>query len=176
MNGPFGNYEGNCVGAILNTLARVENVPVNTIERLQVEGEFLKDNGEVFGIQKWFPELNKFLFYLYNSSCSQQRLVICREEKLLKPDFRLQLSLNRMACFQLSDQPVENMVETHRFIRRMLTNYVDDPCYKLHQDAGAFFQSGSHREDVDYILVEFWKPEGAQAFIDYMNANLQFKL
>lgn len=176
MQGPFGNYEGNCVGSILNTLARVENVPVNTIERLQVEGEFLKENGEVFGIHKWFPELNKFLFQLYNPSHSQHRFIVEQEKEIVKPDFRLQLSANRMACFQLSHQYTDVMVKTHLFIRRMLTNVMDDPCYKLNQDAGAFFQCGSDQLDSDYILVEFWKPEGAQAFIDYMNANLQFKL
>lgn len=61
--------------------------------------------------------------------------------------------------------------ELHGFIRRILScNYMGDYHYELTRRAGAFFQGGSNLEE-GWLLIEFWKPSGAQEFIDYININ-----
>lgn len=170
MQGPFGDYQGECMGSLLNTIVRVENIPMHIAEDVYTEDGFVKDHGNTLGQYCWFPELNKYLFYWYNRTYNQQQMIIGQDFKL-KAKFRLQLSLNRMACIHVSGFEPEQMKEIKTFICSMLINYMKDPCYKLSQDAGAFFQSGSEKEVPDYILIEFWKPEGAQAWVDYFNAN-----
>lgn len=61
----------------------------------------------------------------------------------------------------------------------MLTNWTTDERYKIHKDACAFFQGGSvDAEDSEhgFIFIEFWKPEKAQVFIDYLNNNFTRKV
>lgn len=175
MQGPFGNYEGECMGSLLNTIVRVENIPMRIAEDVYTEDGFLKDHGDVLGQYKWFSEFGKYLFYWYSDIYNRQTFVI-QEDKSLKPEFRLQLSLNRMACIHVSGFEPELMKEIKTFIRSMLTNYMEDPCYELTQQAGAFFQSGSEKEVPDYILIEFWKPQGAQAWVEHFNANFKTQL
>jgi hypothetical protein len=47
---------------------------------------------------------------------------------------------------------------------------MDDERYKIRQQAGAFLQGGHDREE-GWILIEFWKPDGAQAIVDWVNQN-----
>lgn len=57
-------------------------------------------------------------------------------------------------------------------VHRCLTNYMNDPFYDLSRAAGAFFQGGSSNPDHKYIYVEFWKFDGAQAWLDGFNEQL----
>lgn len=41
----------------------------------------------------------------------------------------------------------------------------------LYQDAGAFFQGGSHDSKTDQIYLEFYSPQNALPYIQYLNAN-----
>lgn len=50
-------------------------------------------------------------------------------------------------------------------------NHMDDPRYQLGQDASPFLQCN----ETGYVLVEFWLEKGAQAFVDWLNANYEEK-
>lgn len=61
--------------------------------------------------------------------------------------------------------------ELHAFLRSMVRcNWMPDPRYAIRQAAGAFLQGGHDREE-GWILIEFWRRPGAQAFVDYVNAH-----
>lgn len=36
--------------------------------------------------------------------------------------------------------------------------------------------TGSSGPYEEFIYIEFWKPEGAQAFVDYVNNNFVYKV
>ena len=174
MSGPFGQYEGNSVGRFLNDIVRIERMPLFRAENIYFEESNVKENGDVLGRYRWFPEIDRVLFSWRHDLPFGRPKLVANNGKLV-PTFGLSLSPSEMVAFQARLE-TKYMMQLHHFVRRMLTNYMDDPCYKLHQEAGAFFQSGSHDEKADYILIEFWKPQGAQAFVDYLNANLVFDL
>lgn len=59
----------------------------------------------------------------------------------------------------------------HAYLSRLMReNRMDHEHYKLRMDAGAFFQGGS-TEDEGWILIEFWNPDQAQKFVDYVNKH-----
>ena len=80
-------------------------------------------------------------------------------------EFKVTQSTHHMPCLQIEDAPEA----LHKLIRNVvLCQYTDDPRYHLRQRCGAFLQGGSDKTS-GWILVEFWNPEGAQEFVDYIN-------
>lgn len=56
----------------------------------------------------------------------------------------------------------------HSFLCSVVSNnWIDDEEYKVSKGSGAFIQGGSHLEE-GWILIEFWRPEGVQAFVDFI--------
>lgn len=98
----------------------------------------------------------------------------CKElaDKLLKQklgEFKYTMSIHNTFGFVIDGEHATPKL--HAFLHRMLTNWTPDPCYKIHQEAGAFFQGGAHDPDGGWFYIEFWRPGGVKAFMDYLNAN-----
>ena len=70
-------------------------------------------------------------------------------------------SSNGLPCIEIRDPSPD----LKRIIKNALkANHIDDPSYRLRQEAGAFLQGDSE----DWILVEFWQKD-YQPFVDYLN-------
>lgn len=80
------------------------------------------------------------------------------------PDLRVTTCCHGTPALQLENASPE----LHALLRRVVgCNWVNDPAYKVRNDAGAFFQGGSNLTE-GWALIEFWRPEGAQAFVNFI--------
>ena len=60
----------------------------------------------------------------------------------------------------------------HKAISGVMNDkYMRSPNYAAVTEATAFFQGGSESPNSDWYYIEFWKPEGAQAYVDKVNAE-----
>jgi len=58
--------------------------------------------------------------------------------------------------------------ELHSLIKEILSNqYYDTKDYKISHNAGAFFQGGYNLTE-GWVLIEFWKPAGAENFVKFV--------
>lgn len=58
--------------------------------------------------------------------------------------------------------------ELHSFLRSVVcNNWINDEEYKVSKASGAFLQGGSNLEE-GWILIEFWRPEGIQQFVNFL--------
>lgn len=63
--------------------------------------------------------------------------------------------------------------EVHCFLKKIvMNNHTPSFDYKAKIVSGAFIQGGGHHIE-GWILIEFWKKDGVQAFLDYANAKWQ---
>lgn len=171
INGPFGSYDWGSPGALLNSLVRSERVPLNRAEHLQI-----KDSGEIYegktrlAFYKWFEGISTpCLHWVDPSAHSYAEAPGVSKNGVIVPKFKPSLCVHGTPALEVSDNWATPAL--HYFLRGMLTNYTDDERYKLHQAAGAFFQGGHNDPNGKWFLVEFWKPEGVETFIQYINEH-----
>ena len=85
----------------------------------------------------------------------------------MKPVVELSICCHGSFAIELQDASEK----LHSFLRSMvLCNWMNDERYKIKNDAGAFIQGGCNNTS-GWILIEFWKADGAEAFVDYVNQN-----
>ena len=142
-------------------------VPEEDVKKMQFSmTEVIKD-GVVFAKHKLFLDFKQPLFWFANGSHKNL------QDSTTK-DYKLCLCPNMTPALVLDGQ--EHASETTwNTVSRCLTNFMTDPFYDLHQKAGAFFQGGSNNPLGGYIFVEFWKPKGAQAWLDAFNKELKIR-
>ena len=178
MSGPFGNYNRGSVGHVLNCMYDVEKVPLMKVENVQIdfvqagEGRIFSD-GKVVGYFQYFDGIEQALFRWSDKSWwenySRQHMAVDDDGQFV-PMFRLTLTVHNTPGFEISgDDATEELGNYLRY--PMLTNVTDHECYELHKAAGAFFQGGSNNLKGEWFMIEFWKPAGAQAWVDYLNKN-----
>lgn len=162
-SGPFGHYEKGGVGHVLNNLYHF-GIPLSTVERVTVDQDSVRDGVQVFARYKYFDGIDQPLFHINSSAF----------------DNRTDHNGNYVLVLGPHSNPAVILTGEHHAtslaretVKRCLTNYMDDKFYHLHQSAGAFFQGGSREDDGEYIYVEFWKPTGAQAWLDAFNEELK---
>lgn len=169
-NGPFGQYERGTTGHVLNALCEL-GVPVVIAEAVGFSnGSVLMYGGEEFCTYQYFNGIDQPLFRFKDKAYKRQHMVVDRENVIARPQFRLGLSVQDTPGLTISGP--EATPELHNFIKtECLTNWMDKPGYKVNKEAGAYFQGGSENPKGQYIFIEFWKPKGAQAFVDFVNKN-----
>lgn len=110
-------------------------------------------------------------FYTYFVSESWD-VDACQKPALAQPganrceqgDFKVITSLHGTPALEFLDASSE----LHSLLRSVvLCNQVDDERYQARVAAGAFLQGGSDL-NAGWILIEFWNPAGAQAFVDFV--------
>lgn len=142
-------------------------VPEEDVKKMQFSmTEVLKD-GAVFARYELFMYFKQPLFWFADGRH------INLQDNATK-DYKLCLCPNLTPALILDGE--EHASETTwNTVHRCLTNFMTDPFYELHQNAGAFFQGGSHNSLGGHIFVEFWKPKGAQAWLDAFNKELKIR-
>ena len=171
MNNTFGCYDRGTLGHVLNSL-----VEYGISVRIVGDIKFGKDThngrnllhyqGKEFGHYRYIDGIEQPLFYFQDP--------VYLSQTNYYGNHQLVLYVHGSASLVMHKHPSPRIV--HETIRRCLTNYMPDEFYKLQQDAGAFFQGGSENPDGDFFYVEFWKPQGAQAWVDGFNRELQKRL
>lgn len=153
--------------SIVNAMILREGIPEELAKKIKLKDKTLCLGDEVLGVYSFFPGIDFPLFRWSNVVVEQFTGFKPIENEKGKVLFRLSLCCHGTPALIISGELATRKV--HSFIHRMLTNRTTDPCYQLSQDSGAFFQSGSHDPNCKFFMVEFWRPEGAQAFVDFFN-------
>lgn len=170
--GPFGAYERETSGHVLNALCHY-GIPVNTVDSLYFANKEVKNNrGQTFARYKYFDDLEQPLFYFTDHSLNKQKGFSVDQvdgKNVYVPNFRLNLSSHETPGLTIEDELATP--ELHQMLCRTLTNWMNDPWYNVHKDAGAFFQGGYADENGKWFYIEFWRPGGAQAYVDKLNAE-----
>jgi hypothetical protein len=121
------------------------------------DGKIIEENNEQVGTYRYFEEGDQYFFNYRKELQSHQS------------SFKPFLSHNQLPAFQVYG--IQATPKLHAFLSEMMTNWMDDPRYKLSKDAGAFFQGGSGDPNGEWFLIEFWQPKGVQAWMDYLNTH-----
>lgn len=157
---PFGQYTKGTLGHVLNSIVEY-GIPLTIAEDLKfTKVGFLNKGNEFFANYKHFDDLEQPLFRFADITYSNLK----NEE-----GFQLTLSVHDTPGLVITGS--EATPEVHDLIQRCLTNFTNDPFYKLHKDAGAFFQGGYGNPDGKWFYVEFWNPEGAMNWLKAFNAE-----
>lgn len=163
-------YPRKSVGHILHYLRREHRIPETIAGTVTVGAGIINLHTKPFATYKYFEGIEAPLFRFQDKVFAQHRHIT--DGKVLQSNFHLSLSVHNTAGLVVTGWDATQDLRV--FLKGMLTNLMTDPCYALHKDAGAFFQGGYQDAEDDehgYIYVEFWKSAGAQAFVDYLNAN-----
>lgn len=190
VTGPFGSYEPNTMGGMLNLL-HGQGVPLTTVENLNFD--FTKKeityDGLPFAMFKSFDGIEKPLFFFQNQNFGRQQAAWDEDGKLV-PKFHLSLYHHGHSSLVITKQRDCQLFnkELYEFITKMMvanishvtedsSDYMKElnEMYLVKNASGAFFQGGSGGMDKEYIYIEFWKPAGAQAFVDYINNNFKYE-
>lgn len=193
INGPFGSYSAKSPGGILNAL-HAEGVPLTTVERVivsfdtSVTGTIVEDD-KTIATFKYFPDLDKTLF-LFQVKTYGKQTATWDEEGKLRPKFKLSLYHHGSSSLVVSKHKDGDLFtqELFDFVSDLMSANIshvtadssdymkeENQKYLIKQEAGAFFQGGSSGFDQEFIYIEFWKPAGAQAFVDYINKNFYYE-
>lgn len=162
--GPFGHYTRGGMGHILNNLVHF-GVPLSVAESVTVGDGEIKLKDKSFALYKYFDGIDQPLFK-FNDPAYQNRVNPANGNYQLTMGSHMSPALVLTGEFNASYLAWET-------VKRCMTNYTPDPFYKLSQDSGAFFQGGSNNQGGEYIYVEFWKPAGAQAWVDAFSQELK---
>ena len=121
---------------------------------------------------RFFDGIDHPLFLWTHPSMARyvEQRVLTQPDGLLKADFRLNYTHHNSPGFIIGGEHAA--VTIYTAIQRMLTNWTSDPRYELTKNAGAFFQGGSDNRNGSWFYVEFWRPEGAQAWLDQLNLDV----
>ena len=130
-------------------------------------------HGQPFAAYQYFDGIEQPLFRF--ASGAQRHPWVHIGEGVHRPNFRLTLGSHDLPSLEVSG--VDACPSLHRYISStMLTSWMDQPGYALKNASGAFFQGGSHDETGERIFIEFWKPAGAQAWVDFLNNTFTRKI
>lgn len=162
-------YPRKSVGHILHYL-RERGIPERIAGTVTVGAGVINLYKENFAVYKYFEGIEQPLFRFQDRTYGQHHHVTDGDKLISK--FHLSLSNHNTAGLVVTGWDATQ--DLREFLRGMLTNWTSDERYAIHKDACAFFQGGSVDAPDDehgFIYVEFWKSTGAQAFVDYLNAN-----
>lgn len=78
--------------------------------------------------------------------------------------FEITTSSHHMKAIQL-----ESPTEAERFFlkRAVMSQMMDDIFYQKKEICSPFLQS----DHPNFLLIEFWKPDGAEEFVDFLNSD-----
>ena len=170
INGPFGSYDWGTPGALLNSLVRNENVPVNRVEHFRIGTADINEGNERVAFFKWFEGISTpCLQWVVPSARAYREPKVIVKNGISVPQFRPSLCVHGTPALEVDGEWATPAL--HWFLQGMLTNFMDDERYAIHKAAGAFFQGGYVSPNDGWFLIEFWKPEGVEAFIQYVNEH-----
>lgn len=160
-------YERGTLGHVLQSLRDLginEHIASSVIFE---PDKTLSLSGRTYARWSYFDGIEKPLFRFADNHHLRHEFIRDESNKL-KARFRLSLSVHDSAAFEIYG--IDATEKLHELVRyQMLTNLTTAKGYELSQAAGAFFQGGSHDPKGEWIYIEFWKPQGAQAWIDHLN-------
>lgn len=168
ISGPFGNYERGTPGSILNALHAI-GVPINQIEDVTIGADKIMLGEEAFANYRFFDGIDLPLFRFYKIPQLNEQHIVVDKDGILQPQFRLVLTNHDTPGLIFNGEVAT--VKLHEFLKGTLTTYTTDSWYKVHKDAGAFFQGGINEPNGKWFYIEFWKPSGAQAYVDKLNTE-----
>ncbi len=177
--GPFGRYEHGSGGAVFNSLYCTYRVPLTMVENVVLGYDSSRElgtilyKGEVVAYYNWFEGIThavvRFSHKEWRIYGSQNEWILMDNGEPM-PKFKVTLSGNNLPCFEIEgDHATENLY--HFLTHPMLSVWMDHPCYQLSKNAGAFFQGGFGSPKGKWFMIEFWKPSGVQAWMDYLNEH-----
>ena len=170
-------YDRKTVGHVIQALRNLGFTEIVTGQVQIGDGEVTLGD-RLFARYRYFDGIEQPLFRFTHDAVAgshpgpMRHTWVRDENNVLRPRFRLGLSVHDTPSLEVYG--VDATAELHRYIGRvMLTQWSDRETYRLSQAAGAFFQGGSEDENGECIYIEFWKPAGAEAWVDYLNSTYE---
>ena len=174
-NGPFGHYDRGAPGHVLNTLVRYYMVPLHVVERLRIGADGNIDSGfdEIFCQYKYFDGIETPLISFTSDKKVNQKCIHDEENGVLVPRFILHLSDDDLPCLI-----VEGSLATLEMFSFLCSlgeyEHLAGEQRELNIDAGVVLKSGFIQSTDDRYVVEFTKPEGVCAWLDYLNDHFTY--
>lgn len=167
--GPFGNYDHGTPGAVLNAAVRYENVPLHKVERFQVGDGVITDGVNIIARYKWFDGLDHPCFYWLGEYRRYSEFRMQDRDGKQVPKFRATLTCHGTVGLEVNKELA--VPALYQFINKTKSSHSNKEGHSVYESCGAMCHGGCHDNDGRRILLEFWKPEGVQAFVDYLNEN-----
>lgn len=170
INGPFGSYDWGTPGALLNSLVRKENVPVNRVEHFRIGAADISEGSERVAFFKWFKGISTpCLQWVVPSARAYREPKVIVKNGISVPQFRPSLCVHGTPALEVDGEWATPAL--YYFLKGIFTNWMDDPRYTMHREAGAFFQGGYDRPNDNWFLIEFLNTRGVERFIEYVNEH-----
>ena len=148
---------------------RAWGVDSRTVDEVQVSEDSVTLNDKTLARYKYFDEIEQPLFSFQDMKLREHKFAV-KENGTRVPMFRPTLCGHSSPAFEISGELASR--DLYYFLRcKFFNNHRDEPGYAAYQASGAFFQGGSNDADGQWFLIEFWKPKGVQAALDFINEN-----
>lgn len=174
----FGDYPKGSTGHVLNSLVDA-GVPLQVVENVGIGSWLVSYNGEILARFKNFDEIEQTLFSFRVKAYSQQITTVLDGD--VKPAFKLLLNAN--------DKPA--LIVTGSLVTRPLVEFVEamlnrttaigfDMLFAIIKASEPVVLGRPGHDDYKTdpngleLHVEFHNPNGAQAFVDYINVNFKY--
>jgi len=158
--GPFGVYKRGSGGHVLNALTHyginlslVENIILDSRNNLSYHGKHFGRWCYIDGIEQ--PLFN-FVDPVYTSLC-------------IDGNYQLTLGAHNNPTLIITTNKGNDSVKMCSVINECFPSSPAEPFYNLKEEAGALFKNGSDKPADGRFYIEFWKPAGAQAFLNNFN-------
>ena len=166
-------YNKGSLGHTLQSLKKL-GIPLPIVEEVTVDitedRKTLKYGSKVFAYFDDKPNIEEALFHFTDEYKVYKELLnkmVIQPDNSLRPEFKLSLDKDGVVCLEIFSRCC--CEDLYTFLTDMFTINSSDDRYWLTSKAGAFFAKGEKDKNADYYKIEFWKPEGAQAWLQYFN-------
>lgn len=167
--GPFGRYTRYNAGHVMNALSAY-GIPLHLVERVQFSrDDRLTLDGKHFATYAYFEGIEQPIFGF--SDCTY----LDAGDNGQQADFRLNLFAHQKQhpCLLIAKEQVSDEFRAYLTDKIFHSTYAlrDDTAFELAHSCGAKFKWGFRRHIREFVCIEFWYPEHAQAFVQYLNTQ-----
>lgn len=169
------SHQRKTLSHILDSL-RKDGIPESVINLVKVDKDKIYLHGATLSYFKYLDFIDQALFYHCNKEYAKHKHVLTDNGSIINHKYQLSLSVHGTAALIVYGLDASQALRKH--LRGMLSNE-QNPVYTLHEDSGAVFRGGNvnvRDDNHGYIYVEFQKSQGAQAFLDHLNATFKQKV
>jgi hypothetical protein len=178
MKNLFGNYPKGSAGHVLNSLVDV-GVPLQIVDKVGIGAWIVSYNGEILARFKNFEEIEQTLFCFKDKAYSQQFTTVLNGD--VKPCFKLLLNQNDKPALIVTDKLVtQRLVEFIELMLNRVTAIGFDMLFAIVKASSPTVLAKPSPKDYNgdsqslYLEIQFDNPNGAQAFVDYVNVNFTY--
>lgn len=175
-SGPFGHYDRGTTGHLLNSLTNYYKIPLQVVECLRIgnDGTINGWREGTFGRFKYLDGIETPLVSFNTHLGKNQPCYHDTEKNVMVPRFILHLSDGDLPCLQIC--PSKSTDGLFNFLCGLEEyEHLVDEQLDFNINAGTVLKSGFINPDSNNgFVVEFTKPSGVCAWLDYLNDHFTY--